>query len=93
MSLTPSRTRSQACQTCRKRKLKCDGAKPACGACARSAQIHGDDVDVLVCSYDDPTVKKKRASPTSAAKVAALEAEVGASVLLAPTRSAQKITR
>ncbi|KPV74257.1 uncharacterized protein RHOBADRAFT_54102 [Rhodotorula graminis WP1] len=72
----PSIARGLACQTCRKRKLKCDGAKPACGACARSATIHGDDVDVLVCSYDDPAVKKKRASPTSAAKVAALEAEV-----------------
>ncbi|GAA5888673.1 hypothetical protein JCM6882_009044 [Rhodosporidiobolus microsporus] len=71
----PSIARGQACKICRKRKLKCDGVKPLCGACKKSAQAHGDDISSLVCEYDDPLApKKKRASPGS--KVAALEAEL-----------------
>ncbi|GAA5866403.1 hypothetical protein JCM8547_000767, partial [Rhodosporidiobolus lusitaniae] len=67
--------RGQACKVCRKRKLKCDGVKPLCGACKKSALAHGDDITHLTCEFDDPTAaKKKRASPGS--KVAALEAEL-----------------
>ncbi|GAA5832376.1 hypothetical protein JCM11251_006427 [Rhodosporidiobolus azoricus] len=67
--------RGQACKICRKRKLKCDGVKPLCGACKRSALAHGDDIASLTCEYDDPNApKKKRASPGS--KVAALEQEL-----------------
>ncbi|BGP25902.1 C6 transcription factor [Rhodotorula toruloides] len=69
----PSIARGNACGTCRKRKLKCDGVKPLCGSCRKSAIVHGEDPDrCLPCEYADPNApKKKRASPGS--KVAALE--------------------
>ncbi|BGP49664.1 hypothetical protein JCM10450v2_005567 [Rhodotorula kratochvilovae] len=71
----PSIARGLACQACRRRKLKCDGVKPLCGACKKSAAVHGDDTSSLSCQWDDPNApKKKRASPGS--KVAALEAEI-----------------
>ncbi|GAA5983894.1 hypothetical protein JCM11641_006413 [Rhodosporidiobolus odoratus] len=71
----PSIPRGKACQTCRRRKLKCDGIRPLCGACKKSAMAHGDDLAVISCEYDDPNApKRKRASPGS--KVAALEAEI-----------------
>jgi len=43
---------------------------------------HGDDLDdVAHCVYLDPAVpKKQRAQPVVQAKVAALEAEIGASL-------------
>lgn len=67
----------QACGTCRKRKLKCDGVKPLCGSCRKSAVVHGEDPErVQPCEYADPNApKKKRASPGS--KVAALEDTIG----------------
>ncbi|KAF2717588.1 hypothetical protein K431DRAFT_315679 [Polychaeton citri CBS 116435] len=52
-----------ACILCRKRKLKCDGVKPACGTCKR---LQHD------CSYD--TVRKK--SGPKRGYVAALEARL-----------------
>ncbi|BGP59241.1 hypothetical protein NBRC10512_005033 [Rhodotorula toruloides] len=69
----PSIARGNACGTCRKRKLKCDGVKPLCGSCRKSAVVHGEDPErVQPCEYADPNApKKKRASPGS--KVAALE--------------------
>ncbi|GAA6003786.1 hypothetical protein JCM10207_003598 [Rhodosporidiobolus poonsookiae] len=42
----PSIARGNACKLCRKRKLKCDGVKPLCGACKRSALAHGEHVAV-----------------------------------------------
>lgn len=68
---------TQACGTCRKRKLKCDGVKPLCGSCRKSAIVHGEDPDTVTpCEYADPNApKKKRASPGS--KVAALEDTIG----------------
>ncbi|GAA5820630.1 hypothetical protein JCM3770_003558 [Rhodotorula araucariae] len=82
----PSIARGLACQACRRRKLKCDGVKPLCGACKRSAIAHGDDTASLACEFDDLAgPKKKRASPGS--KVAALEAEIVAlKAQLAQTR-------
>ncbi|KAJ7049951.1 hypothetical protein C8F01DRAFT_1181078 [Mycena amicta] len=38
--------RGKACLRCRKRKMRCDGAKPACQQCARAKK--GD-----ACEYDD----------------------------------------
>lgn len=40
--------RCSACTLCRKRKLKCDGARPACSTCSRLQHV---------CSYDE--VRKK----------------------------------
>lgn len=51
-SNTPRKRVSQACDRCRSRKDKCDGAKPICSTCAAQGQI---------CSYDPST--KKRGLP------------------------------
>src|SRR6266516_6696385 len=48
----PRKRVSKACDRCRSRKDKCDGARPACLACAN---LH------LTCSYDTNT--KKRGLP------------------------------
>ena len=55
-----------ACILCRKRKLKCDGSKPACGTCKRLSHD---------CSYDE--VRKK--SGPKRGYVKALEARLGRS--------------
>jgi hypothetical protein len=51
-SNTPRKRVSQACDRCRSRKDKCDGAKPVCSTCAAQDQV---------CSYDPST--KKRGLP------------------------------
>ncbi|KAI0088107.1 hypothetical protein BDY19DRAFT_994517 [Irpex rosettiformis] len=38
--------RGKACLRCRKRKMKCDGTKPACQQCVRAKKAEG-------CEYDD----------------------------------------
>jgi len=38
--------RGKACLRCRKRKMRCDGAKPACQQCFRAKKVDG-------CEYDD----------------------------------------
>lgn len=42
-------TKKIACAVCRKRKLKCDGIRPACGTCAR---LQHD------CTYEETTRRK-----------------------------------
>ncbi|KAF9227088.1 hypothetical protein BS17DRAFT_695872 [Gyrodon lividus] len=42
----PTLQRGKACLRCRKRKMRCDGAKPACQQCARAKKLEG-------CQYDD----------------------------------------
>ncbi|KAJ7293658.1 hypothetical protein C8J57DRAFT_1269605 [Mycena rebaudengoi] len=37
-SSRPALRRNQACRTCRKRKLKCDAARPHCGTCVKQHQ-------------------------------------------------------
>ncbi|EGG05727.1 uncharacterized protein MELLADRAFT_87777 [Melampsora larici-populina 98AG31] len=44
--------RNQACSTCRSRKVRCDAARPACGACCRSAAAHGEDPSIVLCQYE-----------------------------------------
>lgn len=91
--LTLTRLSQQACQTCRRRKLRCDGVRPLCTSCKKSALAHGDNIDFLSCRYDEPEPKKSRkrqpangSASTSAAaagndpaKVKELEAEIGSS--------------
>ncbi|GAA5934774.1 hypothetical protein JCM3775_002052 [Rhodotorula graminis] len=70
----PSLVRGTACGTCKKRKLRCDGARPVCGGCARSAKVHGDDPGALAqCVYPDP---RPRAAPLGKVQRATLEAEI-----------------
>lgn len=40
----PSLERGRACLTCRRRRVKCDGARPVCGRCSKSARAHGESV-------------------------------------------------
>ncbi|SCV72293.1 BQ2448_4987 [Microbotryum intermedium] len=51
------------------RGVKCDGARPVCGGCARSAIAHGEDPNKFACPYDDsekpPTKRKRRVSSTA----------------------------
>ena len=46
-----SKTKRIACVVCRKRKLRCDGARPACGTCKRLSHD---------CAYDE---KRKKSGP------------------------------
>ncbi|GAA98961.1 uncharacterized protein L969DRAFT_95636 [Mixia osmundae IAM 14324] len=47
LSAKPPLPRGSACLTCRKRKLRCDGARPKCATCARLQHP---------CGYDDANV-------------------------------------
>ncbi|KAL6245474.1 hypothetical protein RBB50_007473 [Rhinocladiella similis] len=63
----PERKRAFSCETCRKRKVKCDGATPICSRCS----LRGDD-----CHYGlHPTLSYTRALEQ---KVAHLEARLHA---------------
>ncbi|KIW16296.1 hypothetical protein PV08_06347 [Exophiala spinifera] len=65
IGLKPERRRAFSCETCRKRKVKCDGATPICSRCSR----RGDD-----CQYGlNPTLSYTRALEQ---KVAHLEAKI-----------------
>ncbi|GAA5978139.1 hypothetical protein JCM11641_006636 [Rhodosporidiobolus odoratus] len=44
--------KGQSCTTCRTRKVRCSGEKPACRACLRTARFEGRDVNLVVCQYD-----------------------------------------
>ncbi|GAA5990139.1 hypothetical protein JCM11641_001068, partial [Rhodosporidiobolus odoratus] len=50
----PSLERGKACVTCRRRRVKCDGARPVCGRCAKSAQALGEDPATFTCEYKAP---------------------------------------
>ncbi|KZO96296.1 hypothetical protein CALVIDRAFT_537467 [Calocera viscosa TUFC12733] len=55
----PTLARNQACHTCRKRKQKCDAARPFCGGCVRSWKARGQTISdtnggTPACTYDDP---------------------------------------
>ena len=58
------KSKRMACVLCRKRKLKCDGARPACATCSRLSHD---------CAYDE--VRKK--SGPKRGYVKALEARLG----------------
>ncbi|KAM0786648.1 hypothetical protein ACM66B_002097 [Microbotryomycetes sp. NB124-2] len=71
----PSLTRGMACITCRNRKVKCDGVKPACGSCSRSAIAHGEDPTKLECNYGEDD-KKRRRGAGGQAKVKELQSRI-----------------
>ncbi|SGZ30478.1 BQ5605_C048g12374 [Microbotryum silenes-dioicae] len=51
------------------RGVKCDGARPVCGGCTRSALAHGEDPNTFACPYDDsekPPSKRKRPASSTA---------------------------
>ncbi|KAI5118172.1 hypothetical protein M0805_008413 [Coniferiporia weirii] len=63
----PTLARGKACLRCRKRKMRCDGAKPACAQCVRA---HKTDV----CIYDDGRGKTRTQALRE--KIARLEEEI-----------------
>ncbi|SCZ87559.1 BZ3500_MvSof-1268-A1-R1_Chr2-2g05025 [Microbotryum saponariae] len=44
-------SRETSCESCRRRKLKCTSARPACSICLHSAQLHGLDPIDAICHY------------------------------------------
>ncbi|KWU43316.1 hypothetical protein RHOSPDRAFT_29731 [Rhodotorula sp. JG-1b] len=72
----PSLERGRACLTCRRRRVKCDGARPVCGRCSKSARAHGEDPTAFSCDYDSQLKSSKSTKETES--IAALAAEVAA---------------
>ena len=63
------------------RQVRCDGVRPVCGACARSAAVHGEEASAIVCHFLEPGPPPKRqraVRPKAADTVAALQARIGA---------------
>ncbi|ORY73233.1 hypothetical protein BCR35DRAFT_150184 [Leucosporidium creatinivorum] len=48
----PPLNKGEACATCKSRKVKCDGIKPACSACKRTARFEGRDPELVCCNYN-----------------------------------------
>ncbi|KAH8916349.1 hypothetical protein BT69DRAFT_1324497 [Atractiella rhizophila] len=73
--IEPPLPRFQACFACRARKIRCDGEKPTCGPCIKSAYARGEEAKP--CEYQvvtHPVRRKSRkdkdASPPSSNKSA-----------------------
>ncbi|KIY47052.1 hypothetical protein FISHEDRAFT_46184 [Fistulina hepatica ATCC 64428] len=81
----PTLRRNQACRECRKRKLKCDAARPHCGTCVKHWQAMvrvPAPIDLAypnepTCTYD-PIEGLTLADVNPAHKIAQLEAEISA---------------
>ncbi|KAH8929524.1 hypothetical protein BT69DRAFT_175083 [Atractiella rhizophila] len=54
--------RGLACETCRKRKVRCCASKPACTSCRRTAIVRGRDPSKVICVYPDPVLSSPAAS-------------------------------
>lgn len=70
MGVTPLR-RGQACQSCRRRKLKCDAKRPVCGTCIKSRKAaavanHASPVPEGDCVYDDPAPNSSTGTTSTA---------------------------
>ncbi|KAF8640250.1 hypothetical protein AX16_010145 [Volvariella volvacea WC 439] len=67
MAASPNRrvplARGQACQNCRRRKIKCDGSKPTCTACLSNKRL------VQPCSYKEPGLPRTRALESQIAEL------------------------
>ncbi|KAK4047728.1 hypothetical protein OIV83_005236 [Microbotryomycetes sp. JL201] len=57
---SPPLPKGQACEACKARRVRCDGALPACAACKRSARHLGQDDSAVVCCYPGLAPRKKR---------------------------------
>ncbi|GAA5909807.1 hypothetical protein JCM8208_005467 [Rhodotorula glutinis] len=76
----PSLERGKACLTCRRRRVKCDGARPVCARCAKSARAHGEDPSTFVCIYDAGIPKVKPATSPNATKDSDAIADLAAQI-------------
>ncbi|ORY75657.1 hypothetical protein BCR35DRAFT_306164 [Leucosporidium creatinivorum] len=47
----PALPKGLACSECKRRKVRCDAVKPACGSCRRTARFEGRDETEVVCEY------------------------------------------
>ncbi|KAH8928204.1 hypothetical protein BT69DRAFT_1277296 [Atractiella rhizophila] len=52
----PALPRGRACKRCKERKVRCDAARPICGACRRSAIAQGVDPTTIICQYEERRV-------------------------------------
>ncbi|TFY82400.1 hypothetical protein EWM64_g1612 [Hericium alpestre] len=77
----PTLQRGKACLRCRKRKMRCDGTKPACQQCQRAKK--GD-----LCEYDDG--KGKTRTQVLRENIARLEARI--KELEDPERTSSSVT-
>ncbi|KAI0319005.1 hypothetical protein OF83DRAFT_1055743 [Amylostereum chailletii] len=77
----PALQRGRACLRCRKRKMRCDGTKPACQNCLKAKKGS-------VCEYDDG--KGKTRTQILRENIARLEARV--KELEGPDRAASSVT-
>ncbi|KAH8093821.1 hypothetical protein BXZ70DRAFT_385305 [Cristinia sonorae] len=78
ISHTPPLERGKACLRCRRRKMKCDGARPMCTQCVRSDQVE--------CEYTDGTLTGSQILEQNVAHLEArireLEGKAGESITL-----------
>ncbi|KAI0058127.1 hypothetical protein BV25DRAFT_1912800 [Artomyces pyxidatus] len=81
LSTAPTLQRGKACLRCRKRKMRCDGAKPACQQCQRAKKAD-------LCEYDDG--KGKTRTQVLRETIAKLEARI--KELEDPDRASTSIT-
>ncbi|SGY25266.1 BQ5605_C018g08596 [Microbotryum silenes-dioicae] len=64
-----------ACARCKSRKTRCDGKKPACSACLRSARFKHRPLDQVICRYSDPLDDTKPSIALSPQSVPTLNSE------------------
>ncbi|KDE06804.1 hypothetical protein MVLG_02842 [Microbotryum lychnidis-dioicae p1A1 Lamole] len=64
-----------ACARCKSRKTRCDGKKPACSACLRSARFKHRPLDQVICRYSDPLGDTKPSIALSSQSVPTLNSE------------------
>ncbi|GAA6057353.1 hypothetical protein JCM3770_005722 [Rhodotorula araucariae] len=87
----PSLERGKACLTCRRRRVKCDGMRPVCGRCAKSARAHGEDPTSFVCVYDaGAKLRASSSTPSGAGAGASAGSDAGAIAELAAQVAALK---
>ncbi|KAK4052871.1 hypothetical protein OIO90_004147 [Microbotryomycetes sp. JL221] len=74
MSLQPSSASSSQltsaragapCETCRRRKVRCTGDRPACVACKKHAITTGKDPEMFVCKYPRGSRRQHASSSSS----------------------------
>ncbi|KAL4861883.1 hypothetical protein BDV12DRAFT_57300 [Aspergillus spectabilis] len=63
---------SKGCQTCRKRKIKCDQALPSCSQCRKAGWVcpqYGDAVERMFLHQDTDSFKRQQKGPCREAQI------------------------
>lgn len=88
--------RGAACQTCRSRKVKCDGAMPICAQCKKSAAVKNLPLDEIRCVYErggGPQRSKKVRSPSASTTSSSLSSRTGSQQQMSSGAFQQEIHR